>query len=307
MFDLNTDRRIRRYEFPAADTNANTFIANIVIDEGSTCDDTFAYFSDELGYGLIAYSWQENRSWRFTHGFFLPDPLLGDFNIAGLNFQWFEEGIFGMAVSPTQSDGFRTLFFSPIASHREFAVSTRVLRDSARVSDSYQDFKTVGTRGPNSHLTSKAINDQGLMFFNLIDQNAIGCWHSSLPYTPENHQVADKDDVGLVFPSDVKFDQSGNVWVISDRMPVFLEADLDFNDVNFRIYSASVSDMVRGTVCEVAPTFQQQISPVVYRPFGRPPQHSALTPAISYRQRYQPNINSLPWLNRHYRVNEQLY
>lgn len=51
--------------------------------------------------------------------------------MAGLNFQWFEEGIFGMAVSPPKQDGFRTLFFSPLASNRQFAVSTRVLRDKA--------------------------------------------------------------------------------------------------------------------------------------------------------------------------------
>lgn len=36
-----------------------------------TYSDTFAYFSDELGYGLIAYSWEQNKSWRFEHRFVL--------------------------------------------------------------------------------------------------------------------------------------------------------------------------------------------------------------------------------------------
>lgn len=36
-----------------------------------------------------------------------------------------------MALSPLKQDGFRTLFFSPLASNRQFAVSTRVLRDKA--------------------------------------------------------------------------------------------------------------------------------------------------------------------------------
>lgn len=56
VFDLATNTRIRRYEFRAEDTNANTFIANTAVDIGKNCDDTFAYFSDELGYGLIAYN-----------------------------------------------------------------------------------------------------------------------------------------------------------------------------------------------------------------------------------------------------------
>lgn len=46
------------------------------------------------------YSWEQNRSWRFEHSFFMPDPLRGDFNIAGLNFQWGEEGIIDESKSP---------------------------------------------------------------------------------------------------------------------------------------------------------------------------------------------------------------
>lgn len=125
------------------DTNQNTFIANIAIDMGTSCEDTFAYMSDELGYGLIVYSWAKDKTWRFEHSFFMPDPLKGDFNVAGLNFQWGEEGIFGLALSPIMSDGYKTLFFGPLASEREFAVSTKILRDEKRVEDSYHDFQVL--------------------------------------------------------------------------------------------------------------------------------------------------------------------
>ncbi|XP_316854.5 protein yellow [Anopheles gambiae] len=251
VWDLKTNRRLRRYELRPEDTNANTFIANIAIDMGRSCDDTFAYMSDELGYGLIVYSFEQNKSWRFAHSFFFPDPLRGDFNVAGLNFQWGEEGIFGMSLTPPQADGFRTLYFSPLASHREFTVSTRILRDETKVEESFHDFQYLKERGPNSHTTSRVMSDTGLQLFNLIDQNAVGCWHSSLPYSPEYHGVVDRDDVELVFPADVKIDDEETVWVISDRMPVFLIADLDYSDVNFRIFSAPLSTLVAGTVCDV--------------------------------------------------------
>lgn len=97
--------------------------------------------SDELGYGLIVYSWQRNISWRITHSYFMPDPLAGDYNIGGLNFQWGEEGIFGLSLSPIASDGYRTLFFHPLSSYREFAVSTRILRDQQLSQNSYHDFQ----------------------------------------------------------------------------------------------------------------------------------------------------------------------
>lgn len=261
------------------------------MDIGATCDDTFAYFSDELGYGLIAYSWEQNKSWRFSHSFFMPDPLLGDFNIAGLNFQWGAEGIFGLTLSPIKQDGFRTLFFSPLASHREFAVSTRILRDSNRVEDSFHDFQVLESRAPNSHLTSKVMSDEGLMFFNLIDQNAIGCWNSRLPYRPENHAIVDKDDVGLVFPSDVKIDTNQNLWVMSDRMPVFLEADLDFNDVNFRIYTAPIKDLIKGTVCDVRQPKAK------YLPRDKN--------YYSFRPQHSQSLSHLPWYaNKAYQVYE---
>ncbi|XP_059061854.1 protein yellow-like [Achroia grisella] len=260
VYDLHTDQRIRRYVLRPEDIVSTTFIANIAVDIGSSCEDTFAYFSDELGYGLIVYSWEKNNSWRFSHSYFMPDPLTGDFNIAGLNFQWGAEGIFGIAPSPIKSDGYRTLYFTPLSSHTEFSVSTSILRNESKVEDgSFNDFKVVGVRGPDAHTTAKVIDDLGIQLFNLIDQNAIGCWYWGRPFKPQNIAVVDKDDVGLIFPSDIKIDDNRNVWVISDRMPVFLEAELDYSDINFRIYSAPLDSLVKETVCE--PPARVQLNP----------------------------------------------
>lgn len=158
-----------------------------------------------------------------------------------------------MALSPIRSDGFRTLYFSPLASHRQFSVSTRILRDESRTDDSYHDFFFFpAERGSNSHTTAHVCSDDGVMLFNLIDQNAVGCWHTSMPYEPSFHGVVDRDDVGLVFPADVKIDENRNVWVLSDRMPIFLESNLDYSDVNFRIYSAPLQRLIGGTVCDIS-------------------------------------------------------
>lgn len=252
VYDLTTDRRIRRYVFRPEDIVASTFIANIALDEGSSCEDTFAYFSDELGYGLIAYSWEANKSWRFSHGFFQPDPLVGEFSIGGLNFNWFSEGIFGITTSPIGPDGYRTLYFSPLTSNTEFSVSTRILRNESNVEGSYKEFKLVGNRGHDSHTTAHVMSERGVELYALIDQNAIGCWNSELPLKPQNTAIVDKDDMGLVFPCDVKIVDESEVWVLSDRMSAFLEdpSGLDYSDINFRIYTASLDSLICGTVCE---------------------------------------------------------
>lgn len=257
VYDLHTDQRIRRYVFRPEDIVPSTFIANIALDEGHTCDDTFAYFSDELGYGLIAYSWEQNKSWRFSHSYFMPDPLVGDFNIAGLNFQWGAEGIFGISAGPMGADGFRTLYFSPITSFTEFSVSTKILRDESKVTGSYHDFNVVGIRGPDTHTTAKVMDSTGVQLFALIDQNAIGCWNTQLSLKPQNVGVVDKDDVALIFPCDVKIDDNRNVWVISDRMSTFLESQLNYGEINFRIFVAPFEKLTEGTVCQsTAPAAQ---------------------------------------------------
>lgn len=75
-----------------------------------------------------------------------------------------------------------TQFRSPLASHREFSVSTRILRDESRTEDSYHDFFFFPTeRTANAHTTARVCSDDGVMLFNLIDQNSIGCWHTSMP------------------------------------------------------------------------------------------------------------------------------
>lgn len=87
-----------------------------------TCDDAYAYVPDLGGYGLVVYSWKENASYRIKHNFFYFDPLSGNYNVSGINFQW-TDGVFGLALSPiNKEDGFRTVYFHPLSSTHEFKV-----------------------------------------------------------------------------------------------------------------------------------------------------------------------------------------
>lgn len=172
------------------------------------------------------------------------------FVFTGLNFQWGEEGVFGITLSPITEDGFRLLFFHPLASNHEFAVSTKILRNPKLTSEEiYHDFVVLESRGPGGHITAHYMSDDGILYFNLIDRNAVGCWNSRLPYKPKNLGIIDWDDEALIFPSDVKVDSLNNLWVISDRMPIHLLSKLNFNDINFRIFYATIDTALAGTVC----------------------------------------------------------
>lgn len=251
VYDLKTNIRLRKYELPLNNLTPRSFVANIEVDEGTSCDDTFAYMADELGYGLIAYSWELNKSWRFSHSYFKPDPLAYDFHVGGINFQWEDIGIFSMAISPKQSDDFRTLLFSPLTSNREFAVSTKILRDPSKIHNSHQHFLALEERGPNGHVTAKTMTKNGIQFFALIDVNALGCWNAQIhPFHPNFLGIADKDDEDLVFISDVKIDLGQDIWVISNKLPLFLYVTLNCEEINFRVFWAPAKVLVHGTPCE---------------------------------------------------------
>jgi len=55
----------------------------------------------------------------------------------------------------------------------------------------------------------------------------------------------------IQFPNDLKVDKEKdqNVWLISNRLPIFLYSNLDYGEVNFRILKANVNKIIRNSVC----------------------------------------------------------
>jgi hypothetical protein len=64
------------------------------------------------------------------------------------------------------------------------------------------------------------MDENGLQFFNLIDQNAVGCWNSMLPYSPINQAVVAKHDEAMIFPADIKVESYTEFYIIQqcDRL-----------------------------------------------------------------------------------------
>lgn len=58
----------------------------------------------------------------------------------------------------------------------------------------------------------------------------------------------DKDK--LVFTNDIKLDNERNLFILSDKMPLFIYKQLNPNEINYRIFKVKVDDAIRGTPCE---------------------------------------------------------
>lgn len=253
VYDLNTDQLITRYEIPKDQTKEDTFFANVVVDtDKSDCSDAFAYVPDLGGYGLVVYSLKENKSWRIKHNFFHFDPLMGDFNVGGVRFQW-TDGIFALAVGNKKPDQSKDVYFHALASTKEFVVSNRVLQNEsyANSPEAYNDYMLAGDRGHSSQSTAEVFDGKtNVIFYTQINKDAIGCWNTQKPLNPDTQGLVDSDSTALVFPNDLKLDQDRTLWVLSDKMPLYLFKTLDPNEVNYRVMTGHADDLIKGTPCE---------------------------------------------------------
>lgn len=83
------------------------------------CDQAFAYVPDLGSYGIVVYSLAADDSWRVKHNYFHFDPLKGDLNVGGVNFQW-TDGVFGLALSDIKQDGYNHIRFKSLQNTNNF-------------------------------------------------------------------------------------------------------------------------------------------------------------------------------------------
>lgn len=253
VFDLKTDKLIRRFVIPEDSIKADTFFANVIVDVNKDqCENTHAYVPDLGAYAVVVYSFKDNKSWRVHHNYFHFDPLHGDYNVAGVNFQW-TDGVFGMALGPIKTDGSRSVYFHALSSTKEFEVSNKVLQNETYATSpaAYFDYKYLGDRGPNGQATAEHFDENtNVLFYSQVNKDAIACWNIKKNYTIDTQGLVDSDSDALVFPNDLKIDRNGNLWVLSDRMPAFLLKGLNTDEYNYRVLTAKTSDAIQGTPCQ---------------------------------------------------------
>jgi len=213
------------------------------------------YLPDIEQNAIVIYDYRKNDSWRIKHNYFHFEPTLTLFNIAGVRFHW-EDGVFGLALSKVNPDGYRTMYFHPLASSQEFMLSTRILQNRTLCDDpeSFYDVELLGSKGPDSQASSSFLDPStGILYFTQLSKNGVACWNSvtnAKKFSPETIALIAQDDKELIFPNEVKVDSNGDLWVLSNRVPLFSFQKLDPSEINYRIFKTSAKSLYKGTVCD---------------------------------------------------------
>lgn len=257
VIDLKTDKVVRQFTIGSnlRRNDGETWFVGVIADvDRKSCDRAFAYLPD-IRWGLVVYNFKDNTAWRLEHHYFYFDPVSTVLRISGVRLEW-TDGVFGLALSERHSDGYRTLYFHALASTRMFSVDTRVLQSNSSVTDTFDDYHGRGHRPPGMQAAAMSMDlTSGAVFYALINRDAVGCWN---PRRFEWHSidttaVVAQNSVTLQYPSDLKVDSNSNLWVLSNKMPQFRFRvhDLNFTNINYRVFSSPVSELIKGTLCEL--------------------------------------------------------
>ncbi|XP_049536241.1 L-dopachrome tautomerase yellow-f2-like [Anopheles darlingi] len=256
IIDLSNRRKVARFDIPKEMVEFGYGIPNIEVDvDPNDCQRAYAYIPDYEWQQLYVYGLSEQRMWQFHHNYFSFEPRYGDFNIAGQRFIW-RDGIFSVAVGGPVSVGSseKTVYLHAMASVSEIAVSNRVLQNETlalRGNDAYASaFRHLGSRGPNTQCTSHAYDERtGVLFYAEVNRNSIGCWNTARVFSPDNHGIVHLDNEEMIYPADLKIDVNGEIWVISNRLPIWIYSQLNVTDINYRIWRQTASRAIAGTTC----------------------------------------------------------
>jgi hypothetical protein len=264
VFDLHSDELIKSFQLPQDQIKEDSLYSNIVIDvRNNQCDHAIAYAADVWRFGLIVYDLFNNTSFRIQHHFFFPDPLSSRYNLHGLEFQW-TDGLFGIALTPLDVNDEKTMFFHPMSSFREFAVPVSAISDKKTADKSFDKFVPVGKPRAKDygHSSGSAIDRNGVMFFNMVTRDSVWCWDTRKEYIPQNLGVIGSSNISLVFPNDIRMDheEDQNVWILSNKLPMYLYGYMNKDEINFRILKANVKEAITDTVCNPSYIVSEYIS-----------------------------------------------
>nr|AQM49878.1 major royal jelly protein 10 [Apis dorsata] len=257
-FDLNTSQLLKQVHIPHdIAVNATTGKGGLVFLAVQAVDpiNTMAYMADNRGNALSVYQNSDNSLHRLTSNTFDYDPRYTEFTIAGESFI-LQDGIFGIAVSPVTNN----LYYSPLSSRSLYYVNTEPFMKSEYEGNNVQ-YKGVEDIY-NTQLSAKAVSKNGVVFFGLVNNSALGCLNEHQPIQRQNIDMVaqNEETLQMIFSIKIKqdFPQSNRInkterneymLALSNRLQKFMNHNYNFNEVNFRVLSANVNDLIKNTRC----------------------------------------------------------
>lgn len=251
MFDLKTDKILKNLTIPMdvatnTTTNQGELITPIV--DCCNCVDGIGnvYIADVTGYAVVVYHSDTGKFCRTTGGPLNYDPKATTYTVNGQSFE-LQDGPVGMALSCAK----KSLYLSPMSGYNLVAINKTVL-DNSCGDIPMQNYPNILP----TQSSAKAMSRSGVLFFGLVNSTSIACWNENRRLTEENMIIVAQDEETLQFTSGLKikhhsslFGSVERLYALSDRYQKGATGTLNVNEVNFRVLTGLVSNLVYDTRC----------------------------------------------------------
>ncbi|XP_058812459.1 major royal jelly protein 1 [Topomyia yanbarensis] len=310
VYDLHSDRVVRRIDFPPEVIRRESLYTNIIIDETTSrpennCDDVFVYITDTVAPGIVVYDSGKDLTWRVSHPSMYPDPDFAESTIMEHRFTLMD-GIVGLAFDEEAG----IIYFQPLATDRLFSVTTAALRSGPLPFGQELPVKLVG-RKSSQGIGLGASPRGGTIFYAPFTETAVASWN---PRTNE-HQILAQDQERLQFAADLRTPARDGtaLYILTSKFHRFFLKNVDPNEFNTRILridGAVSSSKPSQTEAAYRPTFNTNSAyyslPVVTpsSPFKPLPQ---TIPAPNYYPQKPTNMKTYAFVQNYLPNSKQPY
>ncbi|EEB11025.1 major royal jelly protein 4 precursor, putative [Pediculus humanus corporis] len=211
------------------------YLNDIVLDNSNGW---YAYITD-MGDdpGIIVYSLRDDRSWKVKDATSMrSDPDTNFVSVNNIDIDLQRKNLDGIALSPVMGYD-RTLYYCPLGSYNLYSVPTSVLKNPNLSSDISSSVKDLGRK--QSISDGMVMDNRGFLYYGLLGQNAVVSWDSNRgTRIDDGSRILARDNNLLQWPDSFAIDDSGNLYVVSNRLQNYITGRVNLNEPNYRILRA---------------------------------------------------------------------
>ncbi|XP_055852941.1 major royal jelly protein 1 [Episyrphus balteatus] len=250
VFDLATNRVVRRIDFPRQVLRGESLFTNLIIDEttskAGTCDDVFVYISDTVEPAIVVYDSQQDVTWRVSHPSMYPDPDFAQSEILGDRFVLMD-GVVGLTFDEKAG----IAYYQPLATDRVFSITREVLRSGPIALTQLLPVKLVGKKSSQG-ITLGVSPIDGSLLFSPLSETAIASWNP----TTGRQQTLATDQQRLQFVADLTTPriENGALYMVSSKFHRFFLKNLNRNEYNNRILRIDLTGSTPSSLSPFIPT-----------------------------------------------------
>ncbi|CAH2037320.1 unnamed protein product, partial [Iphiclides podalirius] len=266
LIDLKTGlNEMERIPLPAETVNATTsYLNDLVVDNR---DGDYAYITDNSAVdpGIIVFRRSDRKSWKIRDSkSMMSVPEAAIFRINGTTIN-LPVNIDGIALGPQflteEGTVDRTVYYAPLSSFRLYAVNASILRNEslAAKGDGALRSYVLELGAKPSQTDGMKMDSAGTLFFGLIGNSTIAEWNTTLDFSVGQRTIA-RDPNYIQWVDRFTFDDSGNIYVVINRLYNFIKNQVSLDEVNYRILKSHT-----GTKSYI---FSPEVTPLTPTPHG---------------------------------------